>query len=356
MKIVFSLYLFLLLFFGCNSSQKKSDQGDFLDFNSMPETVENLENKFQVETPKEIIKEIPKEIKTSQQVKQKKVDKKKKVLPIISQNPLTRPVQNTKNVVTTNILPEDYPKEFEDYDKSSQELWKKFKPLYFPGEKIQMELRYFGITCASILISSMPIEKVHNEMTYHYHGRMISAPFYKYLYTLDDTIQTYVAVDGFHPVKYSIMQRESVQKVDDLQFFNRKSRQTQVWYEKTKRGNLTKYEKTVYTPYFIQDSYSALFFVRGLPLLEGDIYEFPVVTRGKLWIIKVRVGEREIVKVNDKPMDAIKVYAQTHFPGVLEKQGDILFWYSNDEYKKLLKFSAKVKLGTLEGELVHYEK
>ena len=51
---------------------------------------------------------------------------------------------------------------------------------------------------------------------------------------------------------------------------------------------------------------------------------------------------------------AIKVKAETHYPGVLKKKGDIVFWFSNDENRALLKFEAKVKIGAVTGEIKEF--
>ena len=57
----------------------------------------------------------------------------------------------------------------------------------------------------------------------------------------------------------------------------------------------------------------------------------------------------------DKDVEAIRIKAETSFPGVLKKRGDIIFWYSNDQTKRVLKFEAKVKIGSIEGLLVGYK-
>ena len=96
-------------------------------------------------------------------------------------------------------------------------------------------------------------------------------------------------------------------------------------------------------------------FTRGLPLNKGDTYDFPVVTRGKVWLLKVEVMGEEEITVNGHDVQGIRIKAETHFPGVLQKSGDISFWYSADPMRKLLKFKAKVKLGSIFGELVDYK-
>ena len=60
--------------------------------------------------------------------------------------------------------------------------------------------------------------------------------------------------------------------------------------------------------------------------------------------------------MNGKDVKAYRLNAETRFPGVLEKKGDILFWYSADDQKKLMKFEAEVKIGSVSGELVEYSR
>ena len=68
----------------------------------------------------------------------------------------------------------------------------------------------------------------------------------------------------------------------------------------------------------------------------------------------VKVDRKEKIEVMDEDMEAVKIIAETHYPGVLEKKGDINFWFSADKDKKLLKFDAKVKIGTITGDLIEY--
>ena len=88
---------------------------------------------------------------------------------------------------------------------------------------------------------------------------------------------------------------------------------------------------------------------------KGSKYDFPVLTRGKAWLLKVEVMGEETISVNSKDVKAYKLQAETHFPGVLQKSGDINFWYATDESRRLLKFQAKVKIGSIFGELVEYK-
>jgi hypothetical protein len=163
-------------------------------------------------------------------------------------------------------------------------------------------------------------------------------------------------MDNFIPLKFVLTQRESKQNVDDLQLFDHDKLMTHFWYRREKNKEVTELANSLPIPRYFQDSYASLFLVRGLPLKIGDLYEFPIVSRGKIWILEAKVDAYDTISIDNRDVKAIRIKAVTHFPGILKKQGDILFWYSADEKRTLLKFSAKVKIGSIEGEIYDYYK
>lgn len=251
--------------------------------------------------------------------------------------------------------PADYPQDLKDYDTVSKSLWEKFKPIFFQGEQSIMAISYLGVTAGYITISSKDIVKIGDKLTYHYYARFKSKDAYRYFYWLDDTIETFIEKSAYLPMKYSLIQREKKQNVDDLELFDFKKLKTYHWYKRVKDGNNKEEKIENYIPRFSQDSFSALQFVRCLPLHKGDLYDFPVVTRGKPWLLKIEVMGEETISVNGDDIRAYRLKAETHFPGVLQKSGDINFWYSADATRKLVKFQAKVKIGSIYGELVEYK-
>lgn len=294
------------------------------------------------EEKKELLVEVEEKIlETKNEKVQKKIVIKKRPKPQIVSSQRFR-------------YPKGYPELLKKYDKISEKVWKKFQPTYSVGETFVMDVKYLGITAGKVTIKTLPKTMIGGKLAYHYLAKIKSAPFYKLIYSLDDYVETFVDVDSHLPIKYSLVQRESGQNVDDLQLFDLDNLKTFFWYKRHKRGVLTKREKEAFIPRFVQDSFSALFFARGLPLKIGDVYQFPVVTRTKVWILKMEVFKRETIKLNGTEHKAIQIKAETHYPGVLKKRGDIFFWYSDGPLKNLLKFRAKVKIGSVEGDLVHY--
>jgi hypothetical protein len=181
-----------------------------------------------------------------------------------------------------------------------------------------------------------------------------SAPFYRFMYSLDDVIESFVDKDNFIPIKYSLMQREKNKSVDDFQFFDWENKLSLFRYKKVKEGKVHKKSKDIPIPQFFQDAFSPLFFLRGLPLKDGDKYSFPIVTRSKMTIFDLEVIGRETIDSEIGKRKAIKMRALTRYSGDFVKKGEMTFWFSDDDRRIFLKFKAEVKIGSVWGEIVEY--
>jgi hypothetical protein len=295
-----------------------------------------------------------KEIKTTGKKNQKVLGKVKKSsnAPVA----IAVPAPGAKQVAPIAAsVPSEYPEEYKAYDAKAKIAWDKFNPIFYTGEQSIMAVTYLGVTAGHITIMSKELTSLNNKPAYHFYARFKSSDSYRYFYWLDDKLDSYVEKTTFLPMKYSLVQREKKQNVDDLQLFDFKKMMTYNWYKRVKEGSNKDEKGEARIPKYAQDSFSALQFVRGLPLNKGEKYEFPVITRGKFWILKVEVMGEETISIMNKDVKAIKIKAETNFPGVLQKSGDINFWYGTDPERRLLKFQAKIKLGSLYGELVEYK-
>lgn len=372
-KIKFTLLMTTALLIGACATNYEEEKTVLMGKPDTPDLVNSFEAEkeqaqiFTRETPKKEVS-IPEKKKTNKKIIPNKkgepaVKEKAPEAPPVTAPAGTEPVVAPTPTVTTstssftvpnNPAPADYPEEFKAYDAKSKAIWGKFKPIFSPGEQSIMAVTYLGVTAGHITIQSKEITTLNNKPAYHFYARFKSSDSYRYFYWLDDRLDSYVEKETFLPMKYSLIQREKKQNVDDLQLFDFKKAVTLNWYKRVKEGSNKDEKGETKIPLYAQDSFSALQFVRGLPLVKGDIYELPVITRGKFWILKAEVMGEETTSVNGKDMKAIKIKAETNFPGVLKKSGDINFWYGADSDRRLLKFQAKIKLGSLYGEVVEF--
>lgn len=295
--------------------------------------------------PQEISQEIVEayKVETSEEkpIKTKKTKKKK-----------------TSPKATPELLPPDIAKLYEPIDLNSVEVWKAFTPYASHEEETVVKVAFFGITVGFMKITIGPMVSIKNTKAYHMTVRLKSADFYSFIYSLDNVVESYIDAKSMIPLKYTLIQRESKQRVDDFQVFDTEKRKTYSWYkrEKLKTGEIQKRNEVGYLTKYFQDSLSALFFTRGLALEAGKILEFPLVNRGKTLMVKLKVLGIEDVKVNNKFQKAYKIEASSYPLEGEKKDGYVLFWYSTEPEKRLLKFSAKVKFGDVSGETVNYKK
>ena len=366
-KIKFTLLMTTALLIGACATNYEEEKTVLMAKNDTPDLVSSFEAEkeqaqiFTTETPKKEVtipekkkrnQKVMPATKTAPAVKEKAPEKKPESTPVAPA--VIPPVTSSEFTVPNNVAPADYPEEFKAYDAKSKAVWEKFKPIFNPGEQSIMAVTYLGVTAGHITIQSKEITTLNNKPAYHFYARFKSSDSYRYFYWLDDRLDSYVEKQTFLPMKYSLIQREKKQNVDDLQLFDFKKAVTLNWYKRVKEGSNKDEKGETKIPLYAQDSFSALQFVRGLPLIKGDVYELPVITRGKFWILKAEVMGEETTSVNGKDMKAIKIKAETNFPGVLKKSGDINFWYGADADRRLLKFQAKIKLGSLYGEVVEF--
>jgi len=357
-KLTLNLCVSLLLFSCASNFEEEKNvllqSSDKKDLVSSFELTQEESKKFQaVEVSQNTLPNKNLENKISKNVGKKK-NKSEKSSPIELKNE-RESEKIIKKIEEETKYDANYPESFKKYDLKSKAIWEKFQAKYFVGEQSIMAITYLGVVAGYITMSSLPLKLINGKEAYHFSCRFKSRDSYRYFYWLDDVLESFVEKSTFLPIKYSLIQREKKQNVDDLQIFDSKTLKTKSFYKRVKEGSNKNESLETFIPKYLQDSFSALQFVRGLPLLKGDHYEFPVVTRGKVWTLKVDVLGEEITSVNDKDMKAIKIKAETHFPGVLQKSGDIVFWYSADELRKFLKVQAKIKIGSIFGELVEYK-
>jgi hypothetical protein len=256
-------------------------------------------------------------------------------------------------VLVEKVLPANYPPELLTINKKAKKVWDLYRPNHFVDERVYLDIHYLGMTVGKIMVMNKGKKTVNNKEVWHLHARFKSAPFYSNIYELDDTVDTYVTTDQFLSTRYSLTQRETKQDVDDLQLHDRDQFKTFWFYHQKKSDGKVKDKKVEKPiPYYSIDPFSVLFFYQGLPLKDGDIYEIPVINKGKVLILRSLVEGREKIETEKGTRRAIRIHATTKYTGETLKSGELYFWFSDDERRTLLKAQAKIKIGSVTAEIV----
>lgn len=261
----------------------------------------------------------------------------------------------TKKILKVkDIYPDDYPPEYRKVDKSSSLYWDEFKPLIFPGEEVYMDINYMGVSTGKIAITTKGQSKIGEQEVFHLNARVKTSKYYSYLYELDDNLDSFVTTEKFIPIKYSLIQRESGQNIDDLQLFDLKEFKSYSFFQRETKKKTQKNKGVKFIPKYFQDPLSVIFFLRGLPMVKGNKYDIPLINKGKLIHLKAEIGDIEEIKTSLGNREAVKVFASTTYSGDTLKSGDMEFWFSNDDRRIFLKFKAKISIGAISGDIEKY--
>jgi hypothetical protein len=101
------------------------------------------------------------------------------------------------------------------------------------------------------------------------------------------------------------------------------------------------------------DEISLLYYVRTLPLADGDLYEFRRYFQATGNPIVIRVVRHEHVTVPAGSFDAVVVEPRIATPGLFADEGRAQVWFSTDSARLLLQLKAHVKFGSLNLALTH---
>lgn len=278
----------------------------------------------------------------------------KKPEAVLKENKIEKRPEN-KAVASSPKLPPKYPKEFISINKASEKNWADYTPRFFSGESMVLDINYMGISTGKIVLSTEEDTAIGNSSVYHVKARVKTSEYYSYLYELDDNVDSYISKEDLVPVKYSMIQRESGQDVDDLQLFERDDLRVHWFYQRVTEDKTKKKKREEFTPVRFTDPLYIVWFLRGMPMEEGSNFVIPIVNKGKLTELAATSQGIETLNTKLGEKQAYKIKATTTYTGETLKSGDMTFWFSADERRIFLKFEAKIKIGSISGEIEKYQ-
>ena len=347
-----TLWLAVLLLGSCSSWKQKDFEKDL---EKSPEASPAITEKQAPILEKFEVKEVEEEKKV---VTEKPKTTEKKIIPpkktAVKKTEEKKPEVKKVEAPPVKALPKDYPPAMLASNEKAKKVWDLYKPNHHINEKIFLDIHYLGMTVGKIMVTNKGKAVIDNKEVWHFHARFKSAPFYSNIYELDDTVDTYVTTDKFLTVKYSVIQRESKQNVDDIQLLDHDALKVYWLYQSKRKSDGKRKDKKEEKPipFYSIDAFSSLFFYQGLPLNNGDVYEIPVVNKGKVLILRSKVEGRETIETETGVRKAVRLQATTQYTGDTLKSGDLTFWFSDDNKRTLLKAKAKISLGSVTADIV----
>jgi hypothetical protein len=224
------------------------------------------------------------------------------------------------------------------------------------AEKATYGITYFGMEAGIFTLETLPLKSIDNRKVYHVRGTAESSKVFNLFYRINDVVETFIDYEGMFSHRFHLLLDETKQSRDSLELFDSVKAQTFYWNRwNHKEKGYTETKEFQPITRFPQDSLSALFYMRTVPLPTGATISFPVVSEGKTWEAVVTVVRREMMQTPLGRIQTVVVKPETKYQGVLQKRGDSFIWLTDDDRRHLIRLEAKVKIGTVAAELKRLE-
>jgi hypothetical protein len=234
--------------------------------------------------------------------------------------------------------------------------WKAKSWPYGVGEKIVWNFRWGLIEAGQARLEVLPSQMVDGQQVLHYRGGIRSTKMLELFYRVDNRIDSWISLDRHLPLRQEIEQLESKRWGRRVIVFDQKTGKSRFFQDMTKtegkKREITK-KSTKLTP-GAQDIFGALYFYRFVE--PGMNYVFAIHDRWKNWTAALTYLGQEELRVPAGKFDTYHYKVLPKLAGGLEPRGEVDVWLSKDDARVIVQFKAKIKLGSVTGELVEYEK
>jgi Protein of unknown function (DUF3108) len=150
-----------------------------------------------------------------------------------------------------------------------------------------------------------------------------------------DEIETIVERKDFSTLRYSKRLDERGDKMEEV-----------TTIEDGIASRRRKKIRKVPVPRPVYDPISIIYHFRTLELAPGKMYEFTLISDGKLYTVHGRVMKREKVTTPVGTFDALMVEPEMASAGV-QREERLFIWYSDDERRLPLRIRTEVKFGSV---------
>jgi len=217
----------------------------------------------------------------------------------------------------------------------------------FPGpEKMHYSISWSGgIKIGDLYLTLSPVDSGD--------GLAITAKVtdygvFHFFYPVNDTFVTFIKGPRYLPYRYEVHQLEGGHVNTHRLTIYDQERLTVVYQkndEPQKKYSLT---GTAY------NEFSSFFITRALRLTPEKEEIVPTFVDEKRHEVAVKDLGTEIRKTLFGSVDTIKVLPEMNFKGLYDKDGETMFWLTNDECRIPVEINSKIMIGSLVAELVEY--
>ena len=244
----------------------------------------------------------------------------------------------------------DQTKEQKSKDNES-ELQKSEFP-FKAGEKVVLSASFFGIEAGKITIGVDTFKVIEGQKVYNFYAVGKTSRIFSMVYRVNNKIESLWSPKLKRPISTAFDAKETKQKYKTRVYFDWKSKKAELleegWHKK--KGKYRE-QKTWELKKSGQDIVSSIFYTRTLPLKVGRSYPVTVFEDAKVIDASVYVDRKEVLRTRVGKFKTIVAKLSFSTDGKFSKDGDVLVWLTDDEYRQVVKIESKIKIGTVAAKL-----
>jgi hypothetical protein len=221
------------------------------------------------------------------------------------------------------------------------------------GERLEMDLNWMALPAGRATIEVRSAPSNNGKASMELWGNVLSSKLADAIYHIDNTIESLIDAETLLPFKFLLHMSETHQKKETRVVFDHDAGKAYYWSKRLSErwGNEDQDRVDEFTPGSF-DMWSALYHARLLNYTLNQKQSFRVYENRQLLDVELTTVANEFMNTKVGAFQCWKILVNIKLNNILRPTGDIFLWLSDDFKKYPVKFDAKIKIGSLYGNLV----
>ncbi len=158
-------------------------------------------------------------------------------------------------------------------------------------ERLVYKIKWLGITAGELVSEVKGIEELRGRKAYRIEVTARTVGFCSTLYRIEDRYVSYLDVEHLYSLRHEVHRREGSYKKDSATDFDHET--GKAYFKSETDGS----SKVVDIPSDVQDTVTASYAARFLPLEEGKTFSFHVYNSEKVYDLFLNIGAKRVMNV-----------------------------------------------------------
>ncbi len=232
---------------------------------------------------------------------------------------------------------------------------KVFRPDQIPfeiGERMVIGLRWSALSAGEVRMEVREGLGFQGRDTFKIWANVLSSPVVDAIYHIDNTVESYVDKEWLLPYKFLLHMVETHQLKETRAVYDHKLNKVHYWSKRlSKKWGDEVQDRIDDALPLAQDMFSGLYYARVLDYKLGEPREIPIYENKQNVVATLMPVGKEMIHTKAGAFQCWKLAVTLKINNVLRPTGETVLWLSDDWKKYIVKFDAKLKFGSLIGEL-----